>query len=162
MCWKNKSFAAFWRSFGYAVRGVSECVKERNFRFHLVAAVYVPHLARYFIHTPTMWAVLFITIGTVIAAEMVNTAVERLTDLVCPDRHPVAGAVKDITAGAVLIAAFAALCVAVYVFGNTDGWIALYHSWRNEWWRPLLCVGGAVPSIGFIFFYSRQQRRNKQ
>ena len=155
MCWKTESFAAFWRSFVYAVRGVRECVKERNFRFHLVAAVYVPVIARYFIHTSVWWAVLFITIGTVIAAEMVNTAVERLTDLVCPDRHPVAGAVKDITAGAVLVTALVAVCVAVCVFGNTDGWIALYHSWCSQWWRPLLCVGGAVPSVWFIFWYSR-------
>ena len=53
--------------------------------------------------TRTEWIMVVMCIGTVIAAELFNTAIEKLVDLVSPERHPVAGRVKDIAAGAVLI-----------------------------------------------------------
>jgi diacylglycerol kinase (ATP) len=55
-------------------------------------------------------------IGTVIAAELFNTAIEKLVDLVSPERHPVAGQVKDIAAGAVLICAVAAAIIGLIIF----------------------------------------------
>ena len=48
--------------------------------------------------------------------EAVNTALEALTDLVSPDYHPLAGAVKDIAAGAVLLGAVAAVAVGFALF----------------------------------------------
>jgi diacylglycerol kinase (ATP) len=52
----------------------------------------------------------------VLAAEGFNTAIERLVDLVSPDYHPIAGDVKDVAAGAVLICAIAAAIVGMIVF----------------------------------------------
>ena len=52
----------------------------------------------------------------VLAAEGFNTAIERLVDLVSPDYHPIAGDVKDIAAGAVLICAIAAAIIGIIVF----------------------------------------------
>jgi diacylglycerol kinase (ATP) len=46
-----------------------------------------------------------------------NTALERLTDLVSPGFHPLAGMAKDIAAGAVLLAAVGAVLVGVILFG---------------------------------------------
>ena len=57
-----------------------------------------------------------ICIGLVIAAELFNSAIERLVDLVSPQRHPVAGQVKDIAAGAVLVCALAAMVVGLIIF----------------------------------------------
>ena len=54
--------------------------------------------------------------GLVLAAEGFNTAIERLVDLVSPDYHPIAGDVKDVAAGAVLICAIAAAIVGMIVF----------------------------------------------
>ena len=52
----------------------------------------------------------------VLAAEGFNTAIERLVDLVSPGFHPIAGDVKDVAAGAVLICAIAAAIVGAIIF----------------------------------------------
>jgi diacylglycerol kinase (ATP) len=52
----------------------------------------------------------------VLAAEGFNTAIERLVDLVSPDYHPIAGDVKDVAAGAVLICAIAAAIIGAIIF----------------------------------------------
>ena len=51
------------------------------------------------------------------SAELVNTAIEALTDLASPAWHPLAGKAKDVAAGAVLLAALGALVVGALVFG---------------------------------------------
>ena len=66
--------------------------------------------------TRTEWIMVVMCIGTVIAAELFNTAIEKLVDLVSPERHPVAGRVKDIAAGAVLICAVAAAFIGLIIF----------------------------------------------
>ena len=53
---------------------------------------------------------------SVLAAEAFNTAIERLVNLVSPDYHPIAGDVKDIAAGAVLICAVTAALVGAIIF----------------------------------------------
>ena len=66
--------------------------------------------------TRTEWTVVILCFGVVIAAELFNTAIERLVDLVSPERHPVAGQVKDIAAGAVLVCAVAAAIIGLIIF----------------------------------------------
>ena len=66
--------------------------------------------------TRTEWIMVVMCIGTVIAAELFNTAIEKLVDSVSPERHPVAGQVKDIAAGAVLICAVAAAIIGLIIF----------------------------------------------
>jgi diacylglycerol kinase len=70
----------------------------------------------YFGITSWEWCVILITIGLVIALEMVNTAIERLVDLVTRERKPQAGKIKDIAAGAVLVVSVIAVVVGVIVF----------------------------------------------
>ncbi len=55
-------------------------------------------------------------IGLVISAEMINTAIETLTDLISPEHHDKAGRAKDIAAGAVLIAAISAAIIGIIIF----------------------------------------------
>ena len=66
--------------------------------------------------TPTEWCIVIICFGLVLAAEGFNTAIERLVDLVSPDYHPIAGDVKDVAAGAVLICAIAAAIIGGIIF----------------------------------------------
>lgn len=54
--------------------------------------------------------------GVVIAAELFNSSLERLVDLVSPQYHPLAGQVKDIAAGAVLVCAIAAALIGIILF----------------------------------------------
>ena len=89
------------RSFGYAWKGIQSCVgKEQNLSFHLIAAMAVIIAGIVLGITRTEWIMVVMCIGTVIAAELFNTAIEKLVDLVSPERHPVAGQVKDIAAAA--------------------------------------------------------------
>jgi diacylglycerol kinase (ATP) len=66
--------------------------------------------------TSTEWCIVILCFGIVLAAEGFNTAIERLVDLVSPDYHPIAGAVKDIAAGAVLLCAIASAIVGTIIF----------------------------------------------
>lgn len=142
---------SFFRSFWYAAAGLAACLRERNFRFHVVAAVYVPILGRHFLQSAGEWCALILTIALVLAAEAVNTAVERLVDLVCPQRDERAKIAKDAAAGGVLVCAVAAVAVACVLFGRWEAWSALFALWREQWWRPLLLGASLVPSLYFVF-----------
>ena len=105
------------RSFGYAANGIKYTAgSQLNFRIHLVAvciAVACGALARL---SATEWCILLLTIGLVITIEAMNTAIEILVDLVSPGYEKQAGIVKDVAAGAVLMAAAIAVIVGVILF----------------------------------------------
>ena len=105
------------RSFGYAWKGIRCCIgKEQNLSFHLIATAVVVIAGFVLGITHMEWMIIILCIGVVIAAELFNTAIEKLVDLVSPERHPVAGQVKDIAAGAVLICAVAAAIIGLIIF----------------------------------------------
>lgn len=105
-------------SFGHAFRGVAGALRsEVHLQFHAVATVVVIGLGLYFHLSPTEWALVALAVAGVWAAELFNTAVETLTNLVSPGYHPLAGKAKDVAAGAVLLAALGALVVGALVFG---------------------------------------------
>lgn len=105
------------KSFGYAFKGIASLLKkEHNAWIHCMAIVVVTSLGFYFHITPTEWCIVLLCFGMVLAAEGFNTAIERLVDLVSPERHPVAGDVKDVAAGAVLICAIAAAIIGCIIF----------------------------------------------
>lgn len=107
-----------WRSFGFALRGIAQVFRtERNFQIHVAAMILVNVVAWWQQCTPFEWAVLWLAMGLVLVAEMLNTALEYAIDLLHPEQHPLAGAVKDIAAGAVLVAAMVAVVVAIYILG---------------------------------------------
>ena len=105
-------------SFGWAARGVRLALtSERHLQFHAAATVAVVVLGAILPLSALERGLLALAIGLVWTAELVNTAVERLVDLVSPDLHPVAGAVKDIAAAAVLVAEVASAAVGLLVLG---------------------------------------------
>ena len=106
-------------SFGYALKGLFFALKEQqNMRIHAVAIFVVTVVGVFLGLTAIEWSLIALCIGSVISAEMVNTAIEALVDLVSPEFNEQAGKVKDIAAGAVLLTAIVATVVAVYIFGN--------------------------------------------
>ena len=105
------------RSFGYAWKGIRSCVgKEQNLSFHLITTVCVVTAGWCFCITRGEGIAIVLCIGMVIAAELFNSDIERLVDFVSPQHHPVAGHVKDIAAGAVLVCALAAIVVGLIIF----------------------------------------------
>ncbi|UPL48996.1 diacylglycerol kinase family protein [Hymenobacter sublimis] len=105
-------------SFGYAFRGVWAALQtEVHLWFHAAATVLVIGLGLYFGLERWEWAVVALAVGAVWCAELVNTAIEAVVNLVSPDYHPLAGRAKDVAAGAVLVMAIAALAVGLLIFG---------------------------------------------
>lgn len=85
-------------------------------RFHLVAALGVLVGAAAFRLPLEQWAAVVFAITLVLLAETLNTAVEAVLDIIHPDQHPLVRVVKDLAAGAVLVAAVGATVIAGIVF----------------------------------------------
>ena len=104
-------------SFVYAFQGLASFLKkEHNAWIHCMAIVVVCCAGFYFQINTTEWCIVLLCFGLVLSAEAFNTAIERLVDLVSPDYHPIAGNVKDVAAGAVLICAIIAAIVGIIIF----------------------------------------------
>jgi undecaprenol kinase len=84
-------------------------------RIHALLALLVVAGAAFLRVPPLSWAVLALAIALVIAAELLNTALETLVDLVSPDDHPLAKDAKDVAAAAVLVASLGALAAGAFV-----------------------------------------------
>ncbi|PZN12614.1 MAG: diacylglycerol kinase [Bacillota bacterium] len=90
---------------------------EANMRLHFAAATLVLAIAWWLEAAPWQWAILVLVSGLVILLEWVNTAIEGAVDLATNDHRPQAGRVKDVAAGAVLVAAAVAAATGVIVLG---------------------------------------------
>lgn len=104
----------FVKRLGFALYGLHLAFcREVSFRVQVLAAAIVLAILWKTAPSPLWWALGTLAIGLVIVAELVNTALETLSDHLHPERHPEIRAVKDIAAGAVLVATMVALAVAV-------------------------------------------------
>lgn len=104
-------------SFRNAFRGLFLLLKtERNFQIHAVALVIVVLAGFYFDIHRGEWAVLLIMSAVVFGLEGVNSALEKLCDEVTLERKESIRNIKDIAAGAVLVAALIAVVVGGMVF----------------------------------------------
>ena len=93
-------------------------VEQPNFRIQLGIAV-VAILAAVGLHFDEVrWLLLVLTIGVVLAAELFNTCLEHVVDLIMPDTHPLARAAKHAGAAAVLAASIAAAVVGAVLYGQ--------------------------------------------
>jgi diacylglycerol kinase len=106
------------RSFHFAFSGLAFFFKtQRNARIEILLGAVACGLGAWLHITRLEWAVLVLTIALVLILEGINTAIETAVDLASPDRHPLAKAAKDITAGMVLIAAIASAMVGLIILG---------------------------------------------
>jgi undecaprenol kinase len=107
---KNQPFL---KRLGFAFSGLGAALSSENsFRFHIVGAVAVLAVLVWLRPAPLWWAVLLLTIMSVLALELINTALEKLADHLHPETHPQIKLVKDCAAAAVLVASVCALGVA--------------------------------------------------
>lgn len=105
------------KSFGYAIKGIYTATLEQlNIKIHFLAVIIVTIAGMFFRVTATEWCLIVICYGMVLTAELLNSAIENLVDLVSPEYNPLAGKVKDIAAGAVLVSAAATAVVSIFIF----------------------------------------------
>ena len=105
------------RSFTYAFSGLKYAIRsQHNFRIHLGVGFIVVICGFVARLNSNEWCILMLTIGLIISMEAMNTAIEKLVDFVSPDYQKQAGVVKDVAAGAVLIAAITSVIIGVILF----------------------------------------------
>lgn len=103
-----------------AINGIIFTFKtESNFRLHCYSAILVFLVFIFLQPSLIWWALIFICIGLVIAAELANTAIETLLDHMHPDIHPEVGKVKDIMAGMVLSLSILAVIIGLLAIIDT-------------------------------------------
>ena len=105
------------QSFSYALKGIKACfVSEANFKIHTAFAAMAFLLALLFHVSLQQWAALLFCVALVLTTEMINTAIEKLCDVVHTGLHPQIKIVKDIAAGAVLVAACCSVIIGAIIF----------------------------------------------
>lgn len=108
---KNRPFS---ERLGFALAGLKAAwARERSFRTHCVMAVLALIALLVLRPAPLWWALVALVVALILALELVNSALEGVIDHLHPERHPEIKIVKDMVAGAVLVASGAALLVAL-------------------------------------------------
>ena len=104
-------------SFTYAFKGLRLMLhRQYNFYIHLVLAVVALSICYFLDLSRAEWLWIILAIGIVLAAEVFNTAIEKLTDMIQPENDIRAGQVKDLAAAAVLLSAITALTIGLIIF----------------------------------------------
>jgi len=105
-------------AFGHAFRGWGHVLRtQHNAWIHSAIATAVVMIGLWIGLPPRDWAIIVLTIAMVFTAEFINTAIEAVVDLASPVHHPLAKVGKDVGAGAVLVAALAAIVVGLLILG---------------------------------------------
>ncbi len=106
-------------AFGFAFSGLFAAIKtEAHLKIHLVATTVVIAAGLYFKVNKVDWLAIIICCGAVITAELFNSAIEKLCDVVSPQLNPKIKIIKDISAAAVLVLSITSVVVALLVFFN--------------------------------------------
>jgi diacylglycerol kinase len=105
------------RSFKYAFAGIRSCFEsELNFRIHSLFAIIALLLSYVLKISAIEWIAICFCIAFVVTMEILNTAVEKLCDIVHKEMHPGIKKVKDMSAGAVLVAAIFSVITGAVIF----------------------------------------------
>lgn len=111
---KNKKFID---SFKYALQGIIQALKdEKNLIIDILIMIVVIIFGIILKINQSEWIICIIQFGFVISLEMVNTAIENTVDLITIEKHPKAKIAKDVSAGAVLIAAITSAVIGLIIF----------------------------------------------
>ena len=111
------NFKKLVKSFQVAFSGLRAAMKKENtFRTGVFIAIIVSFFTLYFPLSSLERAIIFLTICSVLGLELMNTQVERTTNLIDPNHNPSIRLIKDLAAGAVLLVIIGAAIVACLIF----------------------------------------------
>ncbi len=149
-------YIKLFRSFRYAFEGIFNTIKaERNLRIHITCIIYMFSILGFtdwFTLTRTDWAVLLIASGTVIAGELINTAVENAVNLASEERTEYGKISKDAAAGAVLISAIFAVLCGIAILFQPDAFRRMFEYFSTNISMLAVAVLSLIPATLFIFF----------
>jgi len=105
------------KSFGFAFNGLKILIKEEhNSRIHLIAAILVVLAGFYFRVSIQEWLAITFAIGFVIVLEIINSAIENISDFISPEKNDSIKKIKDLAAAGVLMSALTALVIGCIIF----------------------------------------------
>lgn len=102
-----KSFRDAWNGIWLAIK------TQRNVRVQIAVSAAMLAVGSYFSFTAIEWCVVLLAMGLVLGLEVMNTSIEELVNFVSPERREEARRIKDLAAGAVLIAALMACIIGI-------------------------------------------------
>ncbi|MFA4941748.1 MAG: diacylglycerol kinase family protein [Patescibacteria group bacterium] len=112
-----KKVKRLYKSFTYAFRGLGKTLREeQNLQIQSAAGLVAIISGWYFKIENWEWAILVLVIGLVILTEIINSAVERITDVLKPRLDSYVKEIKDIMAAAVMLASVIAVIVGLIIF----------------------------------------------
>ncbi|MDD2848791.1 MAG: diacylglycerol kinase [Desulfuromonadaceae bacterium] len=124
-----------------AVEGILHAARtEKHMRIHFIAAIAAMLAVLFLKVTPLEFALLALSILAVLCAEMFNTAIEAIVDLVSPGYHPLAKTAKDTAAGAVLITACGAAIMGYLILAK----------YVMPYYGEVLAMFGTVSDMGTV------------
>lgn len=145
------------QSFGYAIQGFCSCMRtERNFRIHLTAAVYVSVFAFLGGLDSIHYAVLCLCFALMMAAELLNTAIEYLCDRQTTSYDELVKHAKDIAAAAVFLCALFCVVIGAVFFLPSGALVQAVHVLTDSLWKLALLVLSLPVAIWFVFFYGKR------
>ncbi len=113
----RRNLSDFFSGFGFAAKGLAEAIRTQfNIRFHFAATLITLGMSFYFSLSLSEWCFIILAIAIVWMAELLNTALEYITDFVSPEYNDIAGKVKDIAASSALVAAIASASIGLIIF----------------------------------------------
>ena len=117
---KSKEFVkdhTFIGTVGFALQGIRHFWRlDVKSRIHTVAAILAVVLGFYFDISAVEWALQLLCIGVLFSVEMLNTAIEECVNMMSPGYNKQAGIIKDLAAGAVLMASLGAGVVGLIIY----------------------------------------------
>ncbi len=114
---KRRGFKRFLNSFGYSMEGIIYTIKnEQSIIVMLLATILAIIIGLWLRIKPIEWVFVFLTIGIVLAFELINTAIEATIDLLSPEFHPLAKIAKDTGSAAVFITTIFAVIIGGVIF----------------------------------------------
>ena len=113
----DKNHPYFLKSIAFAIQGLRIALKtERTIRIIIGLGIATIIAVLWVGLDAISWAIILLSCGVVVGAELMNTAIETVVDLVSPEYHPLAGRAKDIAAASVWSLCMLVLVVGVVIF----------------------------------------------
>jgi diacylglycerol kinase (ATP) len=137
-------FRQWLRSANFAIEGILHAAKtQRHLRYHFFSAAAVLILSYILGASRTEFLIITLSVIAVLLAEMFNTAIETIVDIISPEHSEKARIAKDIAAGAVLITAFGVAVI---------GYIILFPYLRDSFHKGLYITKHSKEEISLIAF----------
>ncbi len=105
------------KSFLFAFNGLKDCIlHEKNFQIQFTISIFIVAAGFFFSLSNAEWLVILICFAIVLSFEIINSAIEKLCDLVCPTFDLTIKKVKDMSASAVLFSAIISFIIGCIIF----------------------------------------------